>query len=129
MRNTFVGYSTLGGTKENGFKLYDVELVRQDLLNHFHTRIGERVMRPDFGCRIWDYLMEPFTDTIRDLAEQEVIRICESDPRVTLIETRVFGDNNSLFVIATLNYLPSNTVEQLRLNFEDRQNTQDSKGF
>jgi phage baseplate assembly protein W len=129
MRNTFIGYSTTGGTKADGFKLYDVDLVRQDLYNHFHTRIGERIMRPDFGCRIWDYIMEPFTEEIRNLAEAEVVRICNSDSRVQLIDTQVYSQDNTLIVVATLNYLPFNTVEQFRLNFENRQSTTDSEGF
>lgn len=129
MRNTFIGYSTIGGNKADGFKLYDVELVRQDLYNHFHTRIGERVMRPEYGCRIWDYIMEPFTEEIRSLTEAEVIRICESDTRLQLIDTQVFSENNTLIVIATLNYIPFNTVEQFRLNFESRQDATATKGF
>lgn len=129
MKNTFIGFSTVGGTKENGYKLVDVDLIRQDLYNHFYTRIGERVMRPEYGCRIWDYLMEPFTDQIRYLAEQEVVRICESDSRVQLLETRVIAENNTLVVFATLNYFPFNTVDQFRLNFENRQNQSASKGF
>jgi phage baseplate assembly protein W len=129
MKNTFIGFSTVGGTKENGYKLVDVELIRQDLYNHFHTRIGERVMRPEYGCRIWDYLMEPFTEQIRYLAEQEVIRICESDSRVQLLETRVIAENNTLVVFATVNYQPFNTVDQFRLNFENRQTQSASKGF
>lgn len=129
MRNTFIGYSTIGGNKSDGFKLYDVELVRQDLYNHFHTRIGERIMRPEYGCRIWDYVMEPFTEEIRSLSEAEVIRICESDTRLQLIDTQVYSENNTLIVIATLNYVPFNTVEQFRLNFESRQDTFATKGF
>lgn len=128
MRNTFIGYSTSGGSKADGYKLYDVDLVRQDLYNHFNTRIGERVMRPEYGCRIWDYIMEPFTEEIRNLTEAEVIRICGSDSRVQLIDTLVFSENNTLIVVATLNYLPFNTVDQFRLNFENNQST-DNLGF
>ena len=129
MKNTFIGFSTVGGTKEDGYKLVDVDLIRQDLYNHFHTRIGERVMRPEYGCRIWDYLMEPFSEQIRSMAEQEVIRICESDSRVQLIETNVVSENNTLIVFATVNYFPFNTVDQFRIDFENRQTQSASKGF
>lgn len=129
MRNTFIGYSTSGGNKADGFKLYDVDLVRQDLYNHFNTRIGERIMRPNYGCRIWDYIMEPFTEDIRNLTEAEVIRICESDSRVQLLDTQVFSQDNTLVVAATLNYLPFNTVDQFRMTFENRQSTSDTEGF
>jgi phage baseplate assembly protein W len=121
MKNTFIGFSALGSSKEDSYKLYDVALVRQDLYNHFFTRIGERVMRPTFGCRIWDFLMEQFTEEIQAMAEAEVIRICGEDSRVQLLETKVFQQNNTLVVAVTLNYLPFNKVETFKLNFENRQ--------
>lgn len=123
MKNTFIGFSTIGGSKESSFKLVDVDLVRQDLYNHFFTRIGERIMRPEYGCRIWNYLMEQFTSEIIVLSEAEVIRICNSDSRVELIETKVFSVNNSLVVTATVNYKPFNVIDSFRLNFENRQNS------
>lgn len=128
MKNTFIGFSTIGGTKENSFKLYDIDLVRQDLYNHFFTRIGERIMRPAYGCRIWNYVMEPLTPEIIALAKAEVIRICSSDSRVELIETKVFAVDNSLVVAATVNYKPFNVVDTFRLNFESRQGDS-NKGF
>jgi hypothetical protein len=111
MKNTFIGFSALGSSKEDSYKLYDVALVRQDLYNHFFTRIGERVMRPTFGCRIWDFLMEQFTEEIQ----------AGEDSRVQLLETKVFQQNNTLVVAVTLNYLPFNKVETFKLNFENRQ--------
>lgn len=128
MKNTFIGFSALGSSKEDSYKLYDVALIRQDLYNHFFTRIGERVMRPTFGCRIWDYLMEQFTEEIKAMAEAEVIRIVGEDSRVELLETRVFQENNSLVVAVTLNYIPFNKTETFRLNFENRQ-SDNNTGF
>jgi phage baseplate assembly protein W len=121
MKNTFIGFSALGSSKEDSYKLYDVALIRQDLYNHFFTRIGERVMRPTFGCRIWDFLMEQFTEEIKAMAEAEVIRIVGEDSRVELLETRVFQEQNSLIVTVTLNYIPFNKTETFKLNFENRQ--------
>ena len=128
MKNTFIGFSALGSTKEESYKLYDVALVRQDLYNHFHTRIGERVMRPEFGCRIWDFLMEQYNEEIEALTQAEVVRIIGEDSRVELIETLVFYENNSLVVAITLNYLPFQKMETFRLNFQNRQ-TDINTGF
>ena len=128
MKNTFIGFSTIGGVKEDSYKMYDVHLVRQDLYNHFFTRIGERVMRPEYGCRIWNYLMEQFTPEIAELARLEVIRICNSDSRVELIETKVQAIDHALVVSATVNYKPFNIVDTFRLNFENQQ-SDSNKGF
>ena len=33
---------------KNNFKLYDMELVKRDLLNHFYIRKGEKLENPNF---------------------------------------------------------------------------------
>ena len=42
-KGTYKGFSTLAGVKSN--QLYDLDLIKQDLINHFYTRKGERVIR------------------------------------------------------------------------------------
>ena len=126
MKNTFIGFSTLSGDRHDSYKLYDIQLVRQDLYNHFFTRIGERIMRPEYGCRIWNYLMEQFTPEVAELTKNEVMRICHSDSRVELIDTLVFSSGHALVVSATVNYKPFNVVDTFRLNFE---NNQSNTGF
>lgn len=74
------GFSTLNPSNR-GFKLYDYALVKQDLINHFSTRKGSRVMNPTFGTIIWDLLMEPLTERIREILAEDVKTICTSDPR------------------------------------------------
>ena len=51
---TYKGFSSQE-TKSN-FKLYDIDLVKQDIINHFYIRKGEKLMNPDFGTVIWDLL-------------------------------------------------------------------------
>lgn len=79
-------------------------------------------MRPEYGCRIWDYLMEPFTDTVLNLVTTEVKRICQSDPRVQLLDLTVDSFENGLLVEVLLNYVPLNTTDQFILNFETKEN-------
>ena len=44
----YIGYSTVDPSLPNT-KLYDFDLIKQDILNQFNTRKGERVMNPGFG--------------------------------------------------------------------------------
>lgn len=105
--------------------MYDIELIKQDLLNHFHTRIGERVMRPEYGCRIWDYLMEQFTPYIKDAITAETIRICDSDDRVTLVgKPEVQTTHNAIQVSMLLDYHTLDIVDVFRVEFETRQTEQ-----
>jgi phage baseplate assembly protein W len=124
MKATFTGFSTVGSTQEQSFKLHDLALIRQDLLNHFHTRLGERVMRPEYGCRIWDYLMEQFTPTIRSLVIDDARRICESDPRVEIVDIEAFSGEHTIRVEITLNFIPFDTVDQFIIDFENNQSEQ-----
>jgi hypothetical protein len=56
------GISTVANPK--GFNLYDIQLIKQDIINHFHIRQGEKLSDPKFGTIIWDILFEPFTDDL-----------------------------------------------------------------
>lgn len=47
------------------------------------TAPGERVMRPQFGCRIWDLLFEPVTSNLLGLMAQAVRdALAQWEPRV-----------------------------------------------
>jgi len=49
------------------------------------TAPGERVMRPQFGCRIWDLLFEPVTPNLIGLMAQAVREaLAQWEPRVTV---------------------------------------------
>ena len=81
-KGTYKGFSTVAGVKSN--QLYDLDLIKQDLINHFYTRKGERVMEPDFGSVIWDMLYEPLDETNKEIIVDDCKNIIISDPRVDL---------------------------------------------
>ena len=43
---TYKGFSTVGRKKD--FKLYDAALVKQDLINQFHIKKGEKCMNTKY---------------------------------------------------------------------------------
>lgn len=115
----FVGYSTvLSNSKQQTF--VDIELVNRDLLNHFNTMVGERVMMPTYGCRIWDYLFEPFDAAVKDAVVAEARRICETDSRVVVQDVVVNEFNQGLQVQITLLYLPFNAINTFDISFDRR---------
>jgi phage baseplate assembly protein W len=75
------GFSTVDPDNRSS-KLYDFDLVKQNILNHFNTRKGQRLMNPKFGTIIWDVLMEPLTPQIKNALTQDIQEICNFDPRV-----------------------------------------------
>lgn len=117
-KNLFVGYSTVGDPINQ--QLADIKLVEQDLLNHFNTKYGERVMLPNFGCKIWNYLFEPFDDTTRDGIIYEAMQVIEFDPRVTLQNIDVTEFEYGIRVVMNLFYIPFNTQSSFSVNFDRR---------
>jgi phage baseplate assembly protein W len=57
------------------------------------TAPGERVMRPQFGCRIWDLLFEPVNgNTIGLMAQAVRESVARWEPRVVLQDVQVQPD-------------------------------------
>ena len=46
--NVYRGVSTVNPETPT-FQSYDIELIKQDLINHFNIRKGEKIYRPQFG--------------------------------------------------------------------------------
>jgi phage baseplate assembly protein W len=72
--------------------------VRESIELILMTEPGERVMRPDFGCGLRQFLMEPNTVATRSRLERTVVRSLERfEPRINLLEVRANpGDEPSL---------------------------------
>jgi len=57
------------------------------------TAPGERLMRPEFGCRIWDLLFEPVTPNLIGLISQAVRdALAQWEPRVVVDDVRPVPD-------------------------------------
>lgn len=117
----FTGFSTLDSDKTRTRTFYDIELIKRDLMNHFNTRVGERVMRPTWGCRIWDYLMEPMTATLRDVIVNEAVSICRQDTRLSVLGVKVYEIGQGIRVEIELDFVPFNVIETFAVDFERRE--------
>ena len=66
------------------------------------TAPGERLMRPEFGCRIWELMFEPVTPNLLGLLDHAVREaLAQWEPRVTVedVETVPEPQNPSLITI------------------------------
>jgi len=111
------GFSSVNKTTEN-FSLYDFELIKQDLINHFHVRQGERLMQPNFGTIIWDLIFEPLTEEVKDLVLQNVNQILNYDPRIQASNILITPYETGLQIQCILKYLPYNISQSLQLKFD-----------
>ena len=63
--------------------------VEQSISIILGTRIGERVMRPTFGCRLHELVFAPFDAETLGLAERYVTEALNFwEPRIDVLETR-----------------------------------------
>jgi hypothetical protein len=116
---TFKGYSSLAGEFSEP-ALFDKELARRDLLNHFYTRKGERLMAPLYGSIIWDILFEPMTEANQEIIFADTQRIVGQDPRWKLKEARLRSDTNgqAIYLDMLMTYVPTTSEETLTVAFE-----------
>lgn len=117
----YKGFSTISTDSEN-FSLYDLNLIQQDLLNHFYTRQGERVMNPEFGCVIWDLLFEPLTPDVQNLITDNVNNIINYDPRISAKQVVVTAYESGIQIECVLMYLPYNVSQAMQLRFDQSNN-------
>jgi len=111
------GFSTVADSKS--YSLYDFELIKQDLINHFHIRQGEKLSNPEFGTIIWDAIFEPLTDTMRDAISNNVTQIINNDPRTNVDSILIDQYEKGIQVECTITYLPFNISETLRMRFDE----------
>jgi phage baseplate assembly protein W len=113
----YKGFSTLDPQQRNS-KLYDFDVIKQDLMNQFSTKKGERVMNPEFGSIIWSVLFEPFTQDIRNAIDADIKKIIESDPRITSPVINVAEAEYGLLLEVTKTFTGTDQSETLRLTFD-----------
>lgn len=116
LKSTYIGFSTVGKLTPS-FSLTDIDLVKQDLLNEFNTRRGERIMLPTFGTRIFELLFNPLDEITRTDIRDDVEAVISREPRVSLTNMELFETHDSIEIEIVLLFLPSETEESLLIRF------------
>ena len=92
------------------------ESVRQSIWVVLGTAKGERVMRPDFGCGIYDMVFGVNSSTAASEAAEEVRdALVEFEPRIDVlgVEVSPSGDGEVLYVSIDYQVRATNTVFNL----------------
>jgi len=112
----FIGFNTVNQPNPP-YSLTNLELVKRDILNHFATPMGSRVMLPSFGTRIFEYLFDPFDEYTRNAIIEDAVRVVASDPRVELVSVDVFQEDQALNVIMVVLFKPESVTDNLFVTF------------
>ncbi|MCK9531001.1 MAG: GPW/gp25 family protein [Gammaproteobacteria bacterium] len=119
---SFKGFSSVDKTQPFT-ELTDKTLIKRDILNHFNTRKGSRVMRPDYGSSLWDYLFEPLDDISRDAILDDVNTVIRSDPRVQILNTDIQEEEHGITISFQLRYVSFDTIDIFTIGFDRRNMT------
>ena len=111
------GFSTISRVKK--FKVTDLELVKQNLFNHFNIRKGEKLMQPGFGSVIWSMMFEPLTEETKSLIQEDVKKVVGYDPRTKVTNVIITQFDHGVQLDIEMEYLPSNQSDTLRLTFDN----------
>jgi phage baseplate assembly protein W len=118
---TYRGFSTTLSTKK--YSLTDFVLAKQDLINYFQIRKGEKLMQPEFGTIIWDMLFEPLNDETQQIITDDITRIAGYDPRLAVGQVAVSQQDRGFLVEISLTYIPTDQTDLIALNFNKNSNT------
>ena len=118
---TYKGFSSK--EKSRGYKLYDLDLVKQDLINHFYIRKGEKLENPSFGTVIWDMIFEQFTEEVKEIIAKDVEDIINYDPRIAVNSVAIDATDIGIRIEAEITYIPFNVNERMTFNFDRDNNT------
>ncbi len=113
---TYKGFSSKETSRN--YKLYDIDLVKQDLINHFYIRKGEKLENPEFGTVIWDMLFEQFTEDVKNIIAKDVEDIINYDPRIAVNEVQVDSTDQGIRIQADIVYIPFNVNERMTFDFD-----------
>ena len=75
-------------------------------------------MNPSFGSIIWDLLMEPLTEQIREALIADINRICTFDPRVTPTQMDLTEYQNGYLLELTLVMNGTDQSSNMKLTFD-----------
>ena len=113
---TYKGFSSKENTKN--YKLYDIDLVKQDIINHFYIRKWEKLENPEFGTVIWDMIFEQFTEQVKRIIAKDVEDIINYDPRIAVNQVTVDSTDQGIRVQADITYIPFNINERMTFDFD-----------
>lgn len=97
----------------------DEENIRQSVYTILMTRRGERVMMPDFGCNLNDYVFELPDATAISMVRNEVLRaLAKWESRIIDVDVGVVTDELSKGVLTfEISYVVRNTNNPNNLVF------------
>jgi phage baseplate assembly protein W len=96
---------TVNGKGRDMKVAFDINAIKNSLLNLFNTLPGERILLPDYGCDLRQFIFDPITDMMtRHIGRIIQTSISKWEPRVRIVNINVDGyaETNEYVITLTL---------------------------
>lgn len=100
-----IGHRTIKGAGKDIKVAYDLNAIKNSIVNLFNTVPGERILLPDYGCDLRKYLFEPVSESDGLEIGRTIKRSIEKwEPRVAVISITVdvYEDTNEYVITLVL---------------------------
>ena len=116
MKTTYRGFSSYSDNQSSiDNRMADRALIKQDLINHFNTSLGEVLGRASFGSSLRSRLGEPFDEITKANIINDVTLVINYDPRVSLKSVTPEYTDDTITIVAVIEYTDSNEVDLISL--------------
>lgn len=112
----YKGFSTVNAEFSSS-RLTDTNLIKQDLLNSFAIRKGEKLMNADFGSNLPNLVMEPLTEEVKNLILDEITEILRREPRIRVKQVLLDEFSHGVQVQLDLVFVTADLRETLVVRF------------
>ena len=95
----------------------DILAVKNSIKNIFSTKKGEKLLAPDFGSALEQYLFQPVSESMARLIGQEILNdLVKFEPRIEVEKIKVLADPDNNQYNITIAYRFLEIKKQSSLN-------------
>jgi len=115
-RKLYRGFSTIGNPFGK-WRNTDLETLKQDLINHFYIKRGEKLMNPNFGSNVPLMVMEQLDDATRQAIVADVKEVIANDPRLVANSVDINDFEQGIQISIQMVYPEYDLSNVINLNF------------
>ena len=98
-----IGNRTINGAGKDMKVAYDLNAIRNSIVNLFNTSPGDRILLPDYGCSLKSYVFVNMSESTSRLLGRSIKTAIEQwEPRVNVVSINVDSDESLQEYVITL---------------------------
>jgi phage baseplate assembly protein W len=98
--------------------LRDIAAIKQSIKNIFNTKPGEKLLNPDLGMDLSNFVFENISEQTADLLARTILKgLAVQEPRVELTHLQVIGDQEAnQYTITFVLHFPNLNINSVTFN-------------